>query len=199
MAWWAVCMCVPRIWTCELCAAEVEYANLTTTPLGQPLVIFFKQELITLHCWLSNAYKQSFYLCFQFLILLTMGWWVWISYSFKVRQKVDKLDLGLWDAHQQVAGLGLNERTLVLGLTGKYKDWTLYQKKTTHKCLFLSRLAKLMNGRNIKNDPVFGALWWGRALVSGIRSKPNFLNMNMLCYQHVTIDCGSFMYLAGGS
>lgn len=23
--------------------------------------------------------------------------------------------------------------------------------------------------------------------------------MNMLCYQHVTIDCGSFMYLARGS
>ena len=38
MAWWTVHRSGPRIWTCEPQAAEVEHANLTTTPLGQPSV-----------------------------------------------------------------------------------------------------------------------------------------------------------------
>ena len=36
MAWWVVCRSVPRTQTHEPWAAEVEWTNLTTTPLAQP-------------------------------------------------------------------------------------------------------------------------------------------------------------------
>lgn len=39
----------------------------------------------------------------------------------------------------------------------------------------------------------------GQGLDSGMRPKPNYLHANMLSYQHIMIDCESFMYLAGGS
>ena len=42
MAWWAVCGSVPGIQTCKPQAAEVDHANLTTAPLGQPLESFLK-------------------------------------------------------------------------------------------------------------------------------------------------------------
>ena len=41
IAWWAACRCAPGIWGHETQAAEEEYANLTTVPLGQPLLFLF--------------------------------------------------------------------------------------------------------------------------------------------------------------
>ena len=38
MAWWVICRSVLRIQTCESQATQVEWANLTTIQLGQPLL-----------------------------------------------------------------------------------------------------------------------------------------------------------------
>ena len=54
--------------------------------------------------------------------------------------------------------------------------------------------------KNFKNDLVFGALLGDRQCVdSELRPKPTYLYMNTLSYQHITIDCESFMCLARGS
>ena len=48
MACWAVCRSTHGIQTCELLAAEVEHANLTTAPLGWPHKLLLLIKIVTL-------------------------------------------------------------------------------------------------------------------------------------------------------